>query len=406
MQSRSSQGIRVSRSRSSRESDEIIASLVISHFGVAVSRIEPLQGALGFRNFSRVWLETPETKSESVPETLIARIEAAEDPARRPAGIPPEPPLEPIRAVLEAEGLPVPRRYAADPARGVDLLEDLGEVSLADLARSASEPELESLYAEACELVPQLQRIEPRNQVANFQRHLDAAHFHYKAERFARWSLGGDRAASPAETQVVRDAFEQIGRVLGEAPQRLAHRDLQSANLYFVNPSLRGIDPSVRVVDPSVRVIDPSVDPADSPVHDTTSSRSTPRGPQARLVMIDLQGAFMAPPEYDLVCLLRDSYVELDDAAVDAHLARVRTALPDQPDEEGFRMRFDLLTITRKAKDHALFRAVAAERGDDRYLRYLPATRRYLQQASGRVASKLKEYNDLNDLIQAIPELS
>jgi len=90
---------------------------------------------------------------------------------------------------------------------------------------------------------------------------------------------------------------------------------------------------------------------------------------------------------------------------VEAHLARVRTALPDQPDRESFRMRFDLLTLTRKGKDHALFRSVAAERGDDRYLRYLPATRRYLQQASSRVASKLKEYNDLNDLIQAIPEL-
>ncbi len=124
-----------------------------------------------------------------------------------------------------------------------------------------------------------------------------------------------------------------------------------------------------------------------------------------RLVMIDLQGAFMAPPEYDLVSLLRDSYVELDDAAVDAHLARARSALPDCPDEEIFRLRFDLLTLTRKGKDHALFRAVAAERGDDRYLRYLPATRRYLRDASQRVSSKLKEFNALNDLIQAIPEL-
>jgi aminoglycoside/choline kinase family phosphotransferase len=121
--------------------------------------------------------------------------------------------------------------------------------------------------------------------------------------------------------------------------------------------------------------------------------------------MIDLQGAFMAPPEYDLVCLLRDSYVELDDVAVDTHLARARVALPDQPDEESFRLRFDLLTLTRKGKDHALFRAVAAERGDDRYLRYLPATRRYLQKASSRVATKLKQFHNLNDLIQAIPEL-
>ncbi|MFB3118863.1 MAG: phosphotransferase, partial [Myxococcota bacterium] len=289
----------MSRSRSTQECDAIIADLVSAQFGVAVSKIEPLQGALGFRNFSRVWLETSETKSESIPETLIARIEAAEDPAGQPAGIPPEPPLEPIRALLEAEGLPVPRRYAADPARGIELLEDLGEVSLADFARSASKSELESLYAEACELPAQLQRVEPRDQVANFHRKLDAAHFQYKAERFARWSLGGDRGASPAETQVVREAFEQIGRGAGEAPQRLAHRDLQSANLHVVEPSLRATD----------------------------ASRNAPGGRQARLVMIDLQGAFMAPPEYDLACLLRDSYVELDDATVDAHLARVRSAL-------------------------------------------------------------------------------
>jgi aminoglycoside/choline kinase family phosphotransferase len=365
-QSRSSQGIRMSQSRSSPESDAAIAGLVSHEFGVAVSRIEPLQGALDFRKFSRVWLEGPENKAESIPETLIARIEAAEDLGERPAGIPPEPPLEPIRALLEAEGLPVPRHYAADPARGIELLEDLGEVSLQDFARSASKSELEGLYAEACALPAQLQQIEPRDPVANFQRRLDAAHFRYKAERFARWSLGGDRGASPAEAQVVRDAFDRISRIASEAPQRLAHRDLQSANLHVVD-----------------------------------RSRSA-----AGLVMIDLQGAFMAPPEYDLVCLLRDSYVELDDAAVDAHLARARTALPDHPDEEPFRLRFDLLTLTRKAKDHALFRAVAVERGDDRYLRYLPATRRYLQQASSRVSSKLKEYKDLNDLIQAIPELS
>ena len=389
----------MSQNRSSQESDAIIADLVAAQFGVAVARIERLQGALGFRNFSRVWLEASKTKRESTPETLVARIEAAEDPGRRPAGIPPEPPLEPIRALLEAEGLPVPRRFAGDPVRGVELLEDLGEVSLADLARTASEPELESLYAEACELPPRLQRIEPRDRVANFQRRLDAAHFHYKAERFARWSLGGDRGASPAEARVVRDAFERIGRVIGEAPQRLAHRDLQSANLHVVDPSVPVADPPDRATNPSARIIEPSAHAADS-------SRDTARGRQARLVMIDLQGALMAPPEYDLVCLLRDSYVELDDAALDAHLARARSALPDCPDEEPFRLRFDLLTLTRKAKDHALFRAVAAERGDDRYLRYLPATRRYLQKASSRVASKFKEYSDLNDLIQAIPELS
>ena len=403
----------MSPSQPSRESDAIIAELVAAQLGGEVSRIERLHGALGLRSFSRVWLETSETKRESTPKTLVARIDTAEDPSRRPAGIPPEPPLEPIRALLEAEGLPVPRRFAGDPARGVELLEDLGEISLADHARTAGEAELESLYAEACELPPRLQRIEPREGVANFQRRLDAAHLRYKAERFARWSLGGDRAASPAEAEVVRVAFERIGRVLGEAPQRLAHRDLQSANLHVVDPSVRVADPSSRAADPSSRAADPSnrvADPSDRIIetspHAADPSRDTARGRRARLVMIDLQGALMAPPEYDLVCLLRDSYLELDDAAVDTHLARARGALPDCPDEELFRLRFDLLTLTRKAKDHALFRAVAAERGDNRYLRYLPTTRRYLQEASHRVSSKLNEYRDLNSLVQAIPELS
>ncbi|HEX9813980.1 MAG TPA: hypothetical protein VGB31_03420, partial [Myxococcota bacterium] len=117
----------MSRSRANPEPDAIIAQLVGAEFGVAVSKIEPLRGALGFRNFSRVWLEASKNKRNSIPETLVARIEGSEDPGRRPAGVLPEPPLEPIRALLEAEGLPVPRRYAADPERGVELLEDLGE---------------------------------------------------------------------------------------------------------------------------------------------------------------------------------------------------------------------------------------------------------------------------------------
>jgi aminoglycoside/choline kinase family phosphotransferase len=361
-----------------READAIIADLVDAAFGAAVSRIEPIRAALGLRLFSRVWLEVDETQKDSTPKTLVARIDAREDPGGRPAGVAPEPPLEPIRALLESEGLPVPRRYAGDPARGVELLEDLGDVSLADVARTAEPAELDDLYAEACELPARIQRVKPRDAIANFQRRLDAAHFRYKAERFARWSLAGEGGAHSAQAQVVRDAFERIGRFVGGAPQRLAHRDLQSANLLVVDPTRAGGD----------------------------CARTSARGQPARLAMIDLQGALLAPPEYDLVCLLRDSYIELDDAAVDAHLARARTALPDCPDEETFRLRFDLLTLTRKAKDHALFRAVAAERGDDRYLRHLPATRRYLQKASSRVSSKLKEYDDLNDLIQAIPECS
>ena len=71
--------------------------------------------------------------------------------------------------------------------------------------------------------------------------------------------------------------------------------------------------------------------------------------------MIDFQGAFLAPPEYDLVCLLRDSYVELPEAEVAHLLHRVRARLPDRPEAAVFQHRFDALTLTRKGKDHARF---------------------------------------------------
>jgi hypothetical protein len=392
--------MRVSSSEIRSEAEAIIAELVREQLGAAVARVEWLRGALGSRQFSRVRLQPIEEKREFHQETLIARIECAEDPSRRPAGIAPEPALEPIRALLEAEGLPVPRRLGGDPARGIELLEDLGDVSLADFARMASAAEIESLYAEACELPARLQRIAPRAGIANFERALEDAHFRYKAERFARWSVRGERGATLAEASVVRDAFDRIARAMGGAPRRLAHRDLQSANLIIVGGAQR----DERSSPGRTREHASRNGQRERTSRSGERERASRSGKQSRLAMIDLQGALMAPPEYDLVCLLRDSYVELEPDTVAALRERARTTLPDAPDRETFELRFDLLTLARKAKDHALFRAVAAERGDERYLRYLASTHRYLAETAARVAAKHSEYEDLNELIQAMPE--
>jgi aminoglycoside/choline kinase family phosphotransferase len=127
-------------------------------------------------------------------------------------------------------------------------------------------------------------------------------------------------------------------------------------------------------------------------------------GPPRRLVMIDLQGAFLAPPEYDLVCLLRDSYLELGDAEVKGHVDRVRPRLPDAPDAETFARRFDLLTLTRKGKDHARFVYAARKRGDARFLRFVPATVRALRSAAARAADRDPRVAPLAELVHALPE--
>ena len=289
-------------------------------------------------------------------------MEAPEDPAGRPAGSAAEPPLEPIRALLERAGLPVPRRYGADD--GVELLEDVGDRSLASLAARLEPAERASLYAEACALVPRLQRIADPGSVAAFSRRLDAAQLRYKGELFAEHGLASrGRAATPGERACVRDAFARIAAIAAAAPQRLAHRDFQSANLH---------------------------------VRDGAPGR--------RLVLIDLQGAWLAPPEYDLVCLLRDSYVELAAVEVEQRIEEVRPQLPDAPEAAVFAERFDLLTLARKGKDHALFHFVARTRGDSRYLRFVPATVRYLRTASRRAAARDARLAPLAELIAELPE--
>jgi len=324
--------------------------------GVAVAEVQALAGQLGVRRFYRVRFESGSIAS------LIARVEQPEDPAGRPANMAPEPTLEPIRALLERHGLPVPARFGGDDSAGIDLLEDLGSQSLQQLATSATSEELCALYSEACDLVPKLQAIaDPGLGVAAFSRKLDATLFAYKADLFARWALQGrPQPATPAERKLVEAAFERVARESLCAPHRLAHRDFQSANLHRV--SARG------------------------------------------LVMIDLQGAFLAPPEYDLVCLLRDSYVSLPEELVAQQLQRVRRSLPDAPPPEEFARRFDLLTLTRKGKDLARFRFAAEERGDERFLAYVPHTVRVLRDAAKRSADRDPGLRDFSDLCETLAE--
>ncbi|HEY5657364.1 MAG TPA: phosphotransferase [Myxococcota bacterium] len=327
--------------------------------GVEATRIDLLPAQLGLRRFARV------TLAGGPAATLIARVEAPEDPAGRPPGIPPEPPLEPLRALLERSGLPVPACYGADEASGILLLEDAGSLPLCDFARAAPAAERRALYAEACDLVPRIQRVGDPGGVAAFARRLDAAHFRYKGELFCTWSLPErGREASAAERACVEQAFAHIADESARAPQRLAHRDLQSANLHVL------------------------------------PGRAAPH----RLMLIDLQGALLAPPEYDLVCLLRDSYVELPEEEVEAHLARVRPQLPDAPEPDDFARRFDLLALARKAKDHARFVYAARRRGDARYLAHVPVTVRHLRRAAARSAERDPRLADLAELIRALPE--
>ena len=346
------------------EQREKLSSIVRAECGRPPVAIEPIAAGLGTRHFYRVRFE------EGEPRTLIARVEARAENDKRPHSKQPdawlpEPSLEPLRAFLEAAGLPVPRSYAHLPEAGVDLVEDVGSRTLASAPDSARSEH----YREACELVPRIQRLSARPDcVPAFGRIFDRALIETKAWKWLHWTIPGllAREPSPEETAAVEGAFARISALLDDAPRRLAHRDFKAENLHLV------------------------------------ASAESDKPEAERLVMIDLQGAFMAPPEYDLVCLLYDLQVDLDEAFAQESFRATLPKLPDAFDLATAVLRFDAIATVRLCKDISHLVHAARERRDLRRWHEIPRGFALLERATGRLGHTFPEIRPLTSVIQAL----
>lgn len=340
-------------------SDELLVrlnALVLEQLDRSIEAVEAVAAGLGNRRFFRLQLS-------GGAASAIARVDMPEDPGLRPPGVAAEPSLEPIRAHLEAAGLPVPRRLAA--CDGIELLEDVGMRTLEDVAANGESPERSALYARAIDLIALLQRTPADTSIPNYERRLDATLLDYKAEQICSWLIPSatGRTATLSEREAVGAAFGAIREACATAPSVLAHRDFKAQNLHVV-----------------------------------------PEGdPRGRLVMIDLQGAFLAPPEYDAVCLLRDLHIALPDAEVEALLARLRPQLASEPPEQDFKRRFNLLTLSRAGKDLSRFLYAVHERGDERYRGFLPNGVRALKAAAQALGDE-PCIADFAEILAALPE--
>ena len=335
---------------------EQLTKVVRERLGRRVASIEGIEAGMGTRRFQRLHF------ADGEPRTLIARNEP--DANAAPTTTPPrranaldsprielpsaptwlaEPSLEPLRSFLESAGLRVPKSYGHFPEQGLDLLEDVGSRSLL-LADARDRP---VLYRKACAFVPRLQMLSaPGERIPAFARRYDRALVETKLWKWLHWTIPGllGRAASPGEVREVGALFRRIADLLEAAPRRLAHRDFKAENLHLL-PRATGASGS----------------PTQEPAH------AFPE-----LVLIDVQGAFMAPPEYDLVCLLYDLQTDLDEALITRLFAEQVPALPDRPELELARLRFDAIAVTRLCKDvsHVIYAGLA--RGDRRRWREIP----------------------------------
>jgi hypothetical protein len=280
-------------------------------------------------------------------------------------GAPAANPFVDVQRWLAGIGVRVPRIDLFLEAEGLMVLEDLGDEMLETRLRAGDAPG--PLYERAVDVLARLRaRAEARpGGCVAFGRAFDADLYLWELHHFREWLLEAWKGArlSPAEREVVDREFEAVALALDAEPKGFTHRDYQSRNLMVL-----------------------------------------PSGEQA---VIDFQDALLGPRQYDLVALLRDSYVELDAALVDALLRRYlgRLAAEGGPrlPYEPFRATFDLLTVQRKLKDAGRFVYIDRVKGNPGFLPSIPASLRYVREALARRPdlARLREV-----LARHVPELA
>lgn len=280
-------------------------------------------------------------------------------------GAPAVNPFVDVQRYLSALGVRVPAILAFEEAEGLMVLEDLGDDML-ETRLLAGAPRAR-LYEDAIDQLARLRaaaEARPGGCVA-FTRAFEEELYRWELDHFVEWGLEAWKGArlSPEERAVVDRDFDRIAAALAAEPRGFTHRDYQSRNIMVL-----------------------------------------PGGAQA---VIDFQDALLGPRQYDLVALLRDSYVELEPELIDALLHRWldRFAAAGGPRLEygPFRATFDLLTVQRKLKDAGRFVFIDRVKGNPGFLVSIPASLRYVREAFAR----RPELAELQRVLAAhVPELA
>jgi len=242
-----------------------------------------------------------------------------------------------VAGLLASMPAPVPRILAHSNELGIIALQDLGDVTLQAHLGAATPAEHAALYREAVGLIATLQRRGAEMASPAYVPYgiaFDVEKLTWELNFFVKHFLEAYRGESltPDARTALGGEFAAIVEELAAEPRVLCHRDYHSRNLM-----LHG----------------------------------------GQLYIIDFQDARMGPDTYDLVSLLRDSYVDLLEAQVDeliAYFLALRgqgTAAGDGP---RFRDRFDLMALQRNLKALGTFGFQAATRVNPVYIQYIPRT--------------------------------
>jgi aminoglycoside/choline kinase family phosphotransferase len=244
-----------------------------------------------------------------------------------------------VAELLSRLPVPVPAILSYSDELGIISLEDLGDVTLQAHLGAATPTEHKALYRQAVTLIEALQRRGADMASTEYPPYgisFDVPKLLWELDFFTKNFLEGYRGISltAATRTALAGEFSSIVQELAAESRVLCHRDYHSRNLML---------------------------------H------------EERLYIIDFQDARLGPDTYDLVSLLRDSYVDLTEDEVDDLIAFFLALRRGADDPEEFRRRFDLMAVQRNLKALGTFGFQTISRGNPVYIQYMPRTLNYVR---------------------------
>jgi len=329
--------------------------------------LAPLAGDASNRRYFRIEL----TGATARPVVLmqLAEPEAFKQSEEAVSGVAhqvTELPFLNILSHLSKAGVSVPRLYYYDQAAGLLYLEDFGDITLSEACRDAGSVDLEARYKQAIDTLVLLQSTatspaDPK--CLAFHRSFDVPLLMWEFDHFLEYGIVARRGKPMCADDYlpIRDEFENIAELLAGQPRVFVHRDYHSRNL---------------MVDGE------------------------------RLGVIDFQDALMGPATYDLASLLRDAYIELDEALIDrlidCYLDRLTPHRQVWANREVFRRLFDFTSIQRNLKAAGRFVYIDRVKGNPNFLADIPRVLNYVKR-------NLQKYPELDrlrkHLTPYVPEL-
>jgi aminoglycoside/choline kinase family phosphotransferase len=242
--------------------------------------------------------------------------------------------------------MPVPVPAIIDHADnlGVLVLQDLGDVTLQAYLGAVQACEHVRLYRQAVAFIEILQRrgaeLASRD-YPPYRMAFDVEKLLWELDFFTKHFVENFRGVTiaPADRDALQQEWQWMAEELASEPRVLCHRDYHSRNLMLSG---------------------------------------------GEMYIIDFQDARLGPDTYDLVSLLRDSYVDLPDEAVDELISHFLALKREGASgavapgwESEFRPRFELMGLQRTLKALGTFAYQTVARSNPVYLQYIPRSLRF-----------------------------